>query len=167
MTGTPWVSRYSSVRSRSRIDFAPAQTTRTGERLNSVRSAEISIVDCAPRWTPPMPPVAKKRMPAMLAQSIVPATVVAPNCFVARVIARSRLLTFCTFCAVPKRVICSSVRPMLICPSCMPMVAGMAPSARMVDSMAWATSMLAGYGRPCAMTVDSRATTGCCACKAV
>ena len=63
-TGTPRVSRTSSVRGTSRIDFGPAQTTSTGVRASSSRSAETSRLDSPPRWTPPMPPVAKTRMPA-------------------------------------------------------------------------------------------------------
>ena len=58
--------------------FAPAQMTHTGVFASSCRSAEMSIVFSAPRCTPPMPPVAKKRMPAMVAMSMVVATVVAP-----------------------------------------------------------------------------------------
>ena len=38
----------------------------------------MSKLDSAPRWTPPMPPVAKTSMPARRAQIIVAATVVAP-----------------------------------------------------------------------------------------
>ena len=45
---------------------------------------EISMVFSAPRCTPPMPPVAKKRMPAMEAMIMVVATVVAPVMPVAR-----------------------------------------------------------------------------------
>ena len=58
-TGIPFVSRYSIVRFRSRMAFAPAQTTRTGVLVNSSRSAEISMVVSAPLCTPPIPPVAK------------------------------------------------------------------------------------------------------------
>ena len=50
----------------SRIDFAPAQTTATRVRDSSTRSAEMSNVSSAPRWTPPMPPVAKISMPGEL-----------------------------------------------------------------------------------------------------
>src|SRR2546429_5743400 len=56
--------------------FAPAQKTATGERASSSRSADWS--SGWPRWTPPMPPVAKKRMPAIAAARMVAATVVAP-----------------------------------------------------------------------------------------
>ena len=47
----------------SRIDLAPAQTTATRVRASSTRSAEMSNVSSAPRWTPPMPPVAKTSSP--------------------------------------------------------------------------------------------------------
>ena len=65
----------------SRIIFAPAQTTATGVWASSCRSALTSIVTSPPRCTPPMPPVANTRMPAMLARIIVVATVVAPVSF--------------------------------------------------------------------------------------
>ena len=54
MTGTPRVSRYSIVAATSRIAFGPAQTTATGVRASSSRSAEISSVGDPPPsgdWT--------------------------------------------------------------------------------------------------------------------
>ena len=77
-TGTPRVSSTSRVRGTSRIDLGPAHTTATGVRASSSRSAEMSIDSCPPRWTPPMPPVAKTPMPAscaaiMVADTVVPA----------------------------------------------------------------------------------------------
>lgn len=60
------------------IAFAPAQITVTGVCASSFRSAEMSKLNSAPRWTPPMPPVAKTLMPARWAQIMVAATVVAP-----------------------------------------------------------------------------------------
>ena len=85
-TGTPRVSRYSSVSGTSRIAFGPAHTTATGVRASSSRSAEMSNDagapppdPSAPRWTPPMPPVENTRMPADSAAIIVAATVVAPQ----------------------------------------------------------------------------------------
>mmetsp|Transcript_11870 Transcript_11870/g.19494 ORF Transcript_11870/g.19494 Transcript_11870/m.19494 type:complete len:227 (+) Transcript_11870:311-991(+) len=48
ITETPCVSKYSRVLGKSRIDFAPAHTTATGVRPNSVRSAETSHVASAP-----------------------------------------------------------------------------------------------------------------------
>ncbi len=61
MTATPLVSSVSSVPARSRMALAPADTTATGVRPSSVRSAETSRLSLAPRWTPPMPPVANTR----------------------------------------------------------------------------------------------------------
>jgi hypothetical protein len=78
-TGTPSVSSTSSVRGRSRMLFAPADTTITSVRANSCRSAETSMVCSTPRCTPPMPPVPNTRMPASAAPIIVDATVVAPS----------------------------------------------------------------------------------------
>lgn len=76
--GTPIVSKYSKVFDISKIDLTPAETTLTGVLASSVKSAEISNVYSAPRWTPPMPPVTKTFIPARLAKYIVPATVVEP-----------------------------------------------------------------------------------------
>lgn len=44
MTGTPFVSKYSSVLAISRIDLTPAETTETGVLANSYRSALASNV---------------------------------------------------------------------------------------------------------------------------
>ena len=90
ITGTPIVSRYSSVLGMSKIDFTPAQMTLTGVFESSNKSAEISKVYSAPRCTPPMPPVTKILMPAMFAIYIVPATVVDPFILRAMTNARSR-----------------------------------------------------------------------------
>mmetsp|Transcript_40864 Transcript_40864/g.91680 ORF Transcript_40864/g.91680 Transcript_40864/m.91680 type:complete len:242 (-) Transcript_40864:235-960(-) len=110
MTTTPCVSKYSSVLGMSRMDFAPAQTTATGVRPSSVRSAETSQLSSAPRWTPPMPPVTKTRMPAMCAINIVAATVVAPLSFIPTAFARSRRDTF-SHGVCPNKVSSSSVIP--------------------------------------------------------
>ena len=59
----PSVSSRSRVAPTSRIDFTPAHTTSTPVRDSVVRSADSSKVSCAPRWTPPSPPVAKTVMP--------------------------------------------------------------------------------------------------------
>lgn len=74
----PCVSKYSSVLPTSKILFTPADTTVTGVRPSSTRSAEMSRVLSAPRWTPPMPPVTKIGMPTLCATTIVPDTVVPP-----------------------------------------------------------------------------------------
>ena len=62
----------------SKIAFGPAATTVTSVRASSRKSAEMSKFSSAPRWTPPMPPVAKTWIPTDLATIIVAATVVAP-----------------------------------------------------------------------------------------
>ena len=62
----------------SRIALAPAETTITGVRASSSRSAEMSKLFSAPLCTPPMPPVANTLMPARCAAIIVAATVVPP-----------------------------------------------------------------------------------------
>ena len=101
ITGTPSVSRYSSVRGMSRIAFAPAQTTATGIVPRAVRSAETS--PDSPRCTPPMPPVANTRIPARWAANKVAATVVAPGRPAARTHPMSRRLTFTTSSEVARR----------------------------------------------------------------
>lgn len=80
-TGTPCVSRYSSVLGISNIDLAPAEITVIYVIPSSVKSAEISKDVSAPRCTPPIPPVTKILIPAMLAQIMVAATVVEPFYF--------------------------------------------------------------------------------------
>ncbi len=62
----------------SRMLFTPAETTATLVLASSVRSALVSKLCGAPRWTPPRPPVTKTRMPASEARRMVAATVVAP-----------------------------------------------------------------------------------------
>ena len=78
-TGTPSVSRYSSVRGKSRNDFAPAHTVTTGCAASAPKSAEMSPCRCESRCTPPMPPVANTPMPARLASNSDAETVVAPT----------------------------------------------------------------------------------------
>ena len=98
----------------SRIDLAPAQTTATGVRESSTRSAEMSKVSSAPRCTPPMPPVAKISMPASPAINIVAATVVPAEPLRAATSARSRREAFTTPpLSWPSRSISSLERPTL------------------------------------------------------
>ena len=78
------------------MDLAPAQTTMTGVRASSSRSAEMSMVVSAPRCTPPTPPVAKTWMPAMWAMIMVVVTVVAPSFPWATSTGRSRRLALVT-----------------------------------------------------------------------
>ena len=61
MTGTPCVSRYSSVRRRSRIDFAPAQITATGVRASTAcRNAVAALAAGRPKVR--LSAAARKRM---------------------------------------------------------------------------------------------------------
>ena len=131
ITGTPWVSRYSSVRPRSRIDLAPAHTTATGVRASSCKSADTSNVRSAPRCTPPMPPVAKTAMPAMAASIMVAATVVAPDWPAATTKGTSRRLTLMALWPnLPSISISAASRPTFNRPFKIAMVAGTAPWAR-------------------------------------
>ncbi|OPZ36275.1 MAG: hypothetical protein BWY99_02056 [Synergistetes bacterium ADurb.BinA166] len=144
ITGTPWVSSTSSVRPMSRMDFAPAQTTATGVRASSIRSAEMSKVCCAPLCTPPMPPVANTRTPASDAPIIVLATVVAPSPPLASSIGRSRLLALRTSDERPMCSSSSSLSPTRITPPIIAIVAGVAPSSRMMRSQVRALSTFSG-----------------------
>ena len=117
------------------MDLAPAHTTITGVWASSSRSAEMSMVVSAPRWTPPMPPVAKIWMPAMWAMIMVVVTVVAPSSPRAHSTARSRRLALWTAVPfLPRYSISSGVRPAFRRPPRMAMVAGTAPFSRMMDS---------------------------------
>jgi hypothetical protein len=121
----------------------------------------MSKLVSAPRCTPPMPPVAKTRMPASAATIIVAATVVAPLPPRATTTGRSRRLSFATAAPLrPSRSISACVRPAFRRPSSTAIVAGTAPFARTSASTASAVSAFCGQGMPCAMIVDSSATTG-------
>src|SRR5690606_13524837 len=56
--------------------------------------------------------------------------------------------------------ICWRLSPTVILPPSTAIVAGTAPSARIASSIASAVSTLAGYAKPCVISVDSSATTG-------
>lgn len=71
-------TKYSRVLGMSRMALTPAQTTATGFRPSSMRSELTSRVTSAPRWTPPIPPVAIIGIPAICAIVTVPPTVVPP-----------------------------------------------------------------------------------------
>ena len=94
----------------SRMLLAPAQTTATGVRASSVRSAEMSQ-GWVSRWAPPMPPVANRRMPARWARHMVAATVVAAVRFWTMAKARSRRLALRTFSCWARTRISSTFRP--------------------------------------------------------
>ena len=104
----------------------------------------MSMVVVAPRCTPPMPPVANTGMPARLARIMVEATVVAPVPPVASRMGRSRRLTLATFSPLHISSSSPADRPTFIRPSMMAMVAGMAPSARMMRSTSAAKVRFSG-----------------------
>ena len=116
----------------------------------------------APRWTPPMPPVANTRIPAAWQAIIVAATVVAPHLPPAIAAPRFRRETLSTVprSAVARASSSSLDSPTRSLPSLSATVAGIAPVERIAASDAVATSTFCGYGRPWLMSVDSRATTG-------
>ena len=103
------------------------------------------MVNAAPRCTPPMPPVAKMRMPAMWAMIIVVATVVAPSAPRATSAGRSRRLALATpLPALPRCSISSRLRPAFRRPPMTAIVAGTAPLSRMVCSTSSAVSTFLG-----------------------
>ncbi len=146
--------------------FGPAHTTAIGVRPSSSRSDEMSKVGfgppSAPRWTPPIPPVAKTAIPAAWAAIIVADTVVAaqpPAAIAAASVGRAALRTEPAG-AVARASSDSSSSPTRSRPAWTATVAGIAPAARTAASDARATSRFCGYGSPWLMSVDSRATTG-------
>lgn len=150
----------------SRMDFTPLETTHTGVRPSSSKSEDMSPVVVESRWTPPTPPVAKIGMPQRWAMSIVAATVVPADACRESRYGRSRREAFSTLSDEPS---CSSsvgVRPTLIRPLRMPMVAGVEPFSRMICSMRWHVSTFFGRGRPCVRMAVSQATTGRCSARA-
>ncbi len=145
----------------SRIAFAPAQTTATSVRANSSRSADTSQDFSAPRWTPPIPPVANTWIAAISAIIIVPATVVAPfppNAISAGKSLRDALMGLREPFA--SETSSSRVKPTFSLPFIIAIVAGIAPSSRTAFSTFRAVSRFCGQGIPCVIIVDSRATTG-------
>ncbi len=120
-----------------------------------------NVVD-APRWTPPMPPVAKTRMPAAAAAIIVADTVVAAQPSTDSAAARfgRAALTTDPAGAVASSSSAASSSPTRIRPPRIAIVAGVAPAATTAASEAHATSRFCGYGNPWLISVDSRATTG-------
>ena len=97
----------------------------------------------------------------MAAITIVDATVVAPVAPAATMKGMSRRLTLVTLRpVVPSTSISAGVKPALSRPLMMAMVAGTAPCLRTSASTSSAVATFCGYGMPCEMMVDSRATTG-------
>ena len=120
------LTRYSNVRPMSKIDLGPDATTATGVRPSSVRSADTSIArrnqvwkrqktqysqTSPPRCTPPKPPVAKTRIPARCARTIVPAMVVPPYALEAHAAAMSLLETLTLDLASASSTNCSFESP--------------------------------------------------------
>ena len=102
------------------------------------------MVVSAPRCTPPMPPVAKTRMPTISAMSMVVATVVAPVWPFAMYTGTSRRETLPTFSALHMTARSASFRPTLSLPPMMAMVAGTAPLSRTTCSTFAAKSRFSG-----------------------
>ena len=145
----------------SSSDFAPEQTTHTAVRAISSRSAEMSSVSAHPRWTPPIPPVPMKWMPATAHTASVPATVVAPQAPETAHVARSRGPTLRTSGSTASRSSTASSIPTRTVPSTTAMVAGTAPRSRTRASAARPTPGPMSGGSPWATSDDSSATTGC------
>ena len=103
------------------------------------------MVVSAPRWTPPIPPVAKILMPAMWAIIMVVVTVVAPSAPWATSTDRSRREALVTaWPCLPRYSISSLVRPAFSRPPRTAMVAGTAPFSRMIRSTCSAVSTFWG-----------------------
>mmetsp|Transcript_28089 Transcript_28089/g.61651 ORF Transcript_28089/g.61651 Transcript_28089/m.61651 type:complete len:219 (-) Transcript_28089:436-1092(-) len=175
MAGTPNVSSCSSVSLMSSIDLTPADTTTTGVLASSYRSADMSSVVSAPRCTPPVPPVTKVDMPAKLASFMVDATVVAPHwCppslptvlylpFLANNSGKSLVEHLPARFSCPdtaRSAISTSLRPIRHTPPLTATVAGTTPLFLKMDAKSRLRSKFCGYGIPCAIMVDSSATTG-------
>jgi hypothetical protein len=137
--------------------FGPAQTTTIGVRASSSRSDEMSNVDgrrpeapSAPRWTPPIPPVAKTSIPAAAAAIIVAETVVAAQPSAVSAAASVGRAAFRTDPAGAHASASSdaSSRPTRSSPFRIATVAGTAPLSTTAASDARATRRFSGYGRP-------------------
>lgn len=133
-------------------------------RVNVCRRHLCSLLS-APLCTPPMPPVAKKSIPAIEARCAVALTVVPPTPLFASTPAKSLLAVLTALSPLSSAVLanlssCRASRPTWTSPSSRAMVAGVAPAPLMTDSQRWATRRLTEAGRPCVMIVDSRATSG-------
>ena len=146
----------------SRIDLTPAHTVTVPlARASAGRSAETSSEASPPRCTPPSPPVANTRTPALLARWSVAATVVAPSPPRAATSASSRV----EHLAAPppgraRRSSAASSRPIVGRPPSTAIVAGTAPREATAASIERAACALSGHGRPWLMIVDSSATIG-------
>ena len=142
----------------------------------AARSALTSGRSVQWRCTPPMPPVAKTRMPAAAHAESVAATVVPPLARCTEAAPRSRVLSLRAVVSWPSRSSCWRLSPTWSTPSSMPTVAGTAPPARTVASSSRLSARFAGSeashaaspqgqamgvrGRPWVRTAVSNATTG-------
>src|SRR3984957_16612820 len=144
----------------SRVDFTPADTTVIGVAASTVRSADSSGDSAKPRCTPPRPPVANTRIPALAARGGGAATVGPAVRRRAIASPRSRTLTLMTDSSRAIRSKSGPSRPTLGTPSITAIVAAVTPASVSISSNDLAAARLAGRGRPCEMIVDSRATTG-------
>ncbi len=141
--------------------MAPAETTITGVRASSSRSAEMSKLFSAPLWTPPMPPVANTLMPASAGHDHGRGDRRAAGAPLARPRRRGRRATASWRpTPAPARRARVALSPTFSRPSTTAIVAGTAPSSRMICSTAAAISAFCGKGMPCVMIVLSSATTG-------
>eukprot|EP00597_Dinobryon_sp_UTEXLB2267_P019113 CAMPEP_0201111248 /NCGR_PEP_ID=MMETSP0812-20130820/73973_1 /ASSEMBLY_ACC=CAM_ASM_000668 /TAXON_ID=98059 /ORGANISM="Dinobryon sp., Strain UTEXLB2267" /LENGTH=102 /DNA_ID=CAMNT_0047374119 /DNA_START=251 /DNA_END=556 /DNA_ORIENTATION=+ len=97
-------------------------------------SAEMSNDFSAPRWTPPIPPVAKTEISAMFAILIVLATVVAADNLFAQTYAKSRIEAFLIAVDFANRTRSTSSKPIFTTPSIIAIVAGTEPNDRTIAS---------------------------------
>jgi len=96
---------------------------------------------------------------AVMMESVV-ATVVAPFHWRATPIGRSRTLNFLISSLVASNSNSDACNPACRFPDSIAIVAGTAPWSRTICSICLAVSRFFGRGNPCAITVDSSATTG-------
>ena len=123
------LTKNSRVLGISRMDLTPEQTTAIEVRLSSFKSALISILNSAPRCTPPIPPVAITCIPACWDTNMVPQTVVLPFSLWKITNGKSLREHFITFSrGVSANIfISSSLAPTCILPPKIAIVAGTAP----------------------------------------
>ncbi len=160
MTGTPRVSRTSSVLGRSRIALAPAQTTVTGVCASSCKSAEISKAGFGAMVHPADAAGGENLDPGEVCGDHRGGHRGRTRCRPWRGKRPYRRATVWRRHRSWRKLTSSGSSPMCRSPSITAMVAGTAPSARMSSSTARATSTFCGYGIPWVMIVLSSATSG-------
>lgn len=112
------------------------------------------------RWKPPIPPVLNTWTPAISAIRAVAATVVDALRLNAIGNAMSKDDDFSTSFACANASSSAFVRPTWILPSKIAIVAGSTPYFNERSSSSFWVSKLVGYGKPCVIMVDSKASTG-------